>query len=338
MRRARPTLRVLRDDISTDWEDPAPRRAIEEHRYEALHPLSDLPHPIIRKAADSFGEDPAEDNFERPIAGISKLVVQEIKSSQWRGGVWEDPDLGVCWLVVAGLAKGDHLDFEDFYKRIGRENTATDLSQWLPTNEDLQLLKRETAARLRTEWELEIQRHTLEALRTVHSGGTYSFNVSMPHDPSLHLANVELTVELVRTHKENNSEIDVDEIFVGITPEKKFSAHQILWVLIIRVLSSISPPEQGWDRYSTTFSNIGEPGSWTRRVAELELMVKKRVLQPTEPGKESHYTHREHLSKKTIDGKAVRALCGVSFVPLNDHEDRPVCPECNQLYDALGRQ
>ena len=80
---------------------------------------------------------------------------------------------------------------------------------------------------------------------------------------------------------------------------------------------------------------MGDPGQWTRRVAELEQLVERDELAFSEPGKESHYIHREHLTWKSFDGKAVRSLCGVRFVPLQDHANMPVCPECTKLYESL---
>jgi hypothetical protein len=86
-------------------------------------------------------------------------MLLEIRASQWRGGIWKDPATGVHWLVVAGLAKGEHHDRDDFYKRVEREEETGDPTRWLPTPDDERLLKRETAARLITEWELAVQAH-----------------------------------------------------------------------------------------------------------------------------------------------------------------------------------
>jgi hypothetical protein len=47
---------------------------------------------------------------------------------------------------VAGLAKGEHQDHDDFYVRVKRENDKGDPDRWLPTNGDHRLLKQEVAA------------------------------------------------------------------------------------------------------------------------------------------------------------------------------------------------
>lgn len=58
-RRARPTLRLLAEDLTADWGSPRPRRLLDEGQVGELHPLSELPHPIIAKATEAFSGDPA---------------------------------------------------------------------------------------------------------------------------------------------------------------------------------------------------------------------------------------------------------------------------------------
>lgn len=103
-RRARPTLHLLREDLDSGWADPAPLRGLANGDLRAPQPLSDLPHPIIAKAAESFGETPDDDNFVGPIHCAKGLDLKEIRAEQWRGGVWVD-DENICWPVAAGLAK-----------------------------------------------------------------------------------------------------------------------------------------------------------------------------------------------------------------------------------------
>ena len=103
--------------------------------------MSELAHPIVRKAVGSFGPVAAEYNFIGPIASATTERLLEIKQSQWRGGIWQDTETGVCWLVVAGLAKGGHQDHDDFYNRVKRANDSFGLKPWLPTEADHRLLK-----------------------------------------------------------------------------------------------------------------------------------------------------------------------------------------------------
>ena len=291
-RRARPTLRVLREDLTSDWDSALPRRALADNRLSDLHPLSELPHPIVAKAMESFGPDNDNDNYVGPIGGSTRLPLLEIKQSQWRGGVWIDSETGVCWLVVAGLAKGDHEDRDDFYKQVARADRRGSVDHLLPNDADVRLLKQETAARLRTEWELEAQRTVLDALRSVHSGGEYRARVHHPIPGVGDLAHVSFSVEAVR-----EDDYRADEITVEITPEPRFAASDLLWQLTIRILISIDPPEQGWDRYGDIYSNIADPGAWAKRREALATLVTAGDLALSEPGSMSHYTHRESLSR-----------------------------------------
>lgn len=331
-RRARPTIRLLAEDLTAGWDSPRAPRLLADGHYESLHPLSELPHPIIAKATGSFGLDAANDNYIGPIASSTRLRLLEIKIAQWRGGVWEDPATGVYWLVVAGLAKGEHQDRDDFYQRIQRENEGGDPNRWLPTGEDERLLNQETAARLVTEWELATQEHVLEALRRVHMGGSTRFVVDHPRPGEGPLAHLTLVVTPVR-----EPGYDADEIEVEIVPVTSYTGGHLAWQLTIRALNSLSPPEQGWDRYKDTYTNIAEPGAWTTRVAELETLVADHELAESEPGRHSHYTHRKHLAGNTIDGHAVRALCGVFFVPIQDHDKLPRCPQCQERFAELPK-
>src|SRR5271155_1337980 len=305
-RRARPTLRLIREDLTVGWESPRPLRLLADGNPDALHPLSELPHPIIAKATESFGPDAANDGYVGPILASTRLRLMEIKTGQWRGGVWKDPGTGVCWLVVAGLAKGGHRDHDDFYERVKRDDDSGDPARWLPAPADHRLLKRETAARLTTEWELGIQGQVLEALRVVQSGGSTQLAIYNPVPDNGLLAQITLVVTEVR-----EDGYEADEIETQIVPVSSCAGSYLAWQLVIRVLISLSPPEQGWDRYQNSYANIAEPGSWAKRVTELESLVADHELAESRAGRHSHYAHRTHLAGSTIEGKAVRAICGV---------------------------
>ncbi|CAJ1505572.1 DUF3039 domain-containing protein [[Mycobacterium] burgundiense] len=331
-RRARPTIRVLTEDIPDGWSSPHPRRMLETGDYYALHPLSELPHPIIAKAAEAFGMVAEQDNPVGPIASSTQVRLMEIKIGQWRGGVWRDPETCVHWLVVAGLAKGDHNDHDDFYVRVEADNSGDAPQRWMPTEIDVRLLKRETASRLITEWELLVQVQVLKALRTVHAGGTARFTADHPVPGKGRLATVTITVNPVR-----EPDYEADEIVVDIDPVPEFAGQHLLWQLTIRVLTALNPPHEGWDRYGNTYSNIVEVGGWGARAAELDAYVLRHELVESEPGQHCHYAHRDHIAGSTVEGSSVRALCGAYFVSCRDHTDMPVCPDCERLYSALPK-
>ena len=48
---------------------------------------------------------------------------------------------------------------------------------------------------------------------------------------------------------------------------------EAIWQATLRVLIAISPPETGWDRVGDTYSTIGEIGSLTLRIDQLQTMT-----------------------------------------------------------------
>lgn len=155
-RRARPTLRLLADDLVDGWSEARPKRALAAGRLDELCPLAELPHPLIAKARGMFGSDPEGDTYHQTIACAARLGFLEVRAGQWRGAIWTDPDNGVRWLVASGLARGEHTDDDDFYVQLaqvletGREETL------LPDDRDRRLLKLETANSLVRAWELSL--------------------------------------------------------------------------------------------------------------------------------------------------------------------------------------
>lgn len=331
-RRARPTLRLLRDDLREGWDSPRPGRLISAGDHEALLPLAELAHPLIRKAAESFSDIAAEDSPVGMIGCVSDLWLHEIKIEQWRGGVWRDPDTGVNWLVVGGLAKGNHLDRDDFYQRLAREQSSGKPATWLPTEQDERLLKLESAARLLSDWELAIQVDVRDALLAVHDGGSCEFRVRHPRPDLPFLASVLINIEVLREPRYQS-----DEILVEINPNSDAHPGQtLLWQLTTRILISLCPPVQEWDRTGNLFSNIAPPGEWKLRLEQLDAYVRRGELVLAELGSVSHFAHRSHLADSAIDGTAVRALCGVFFVPMQDHEALPTCSTCSQRYESIS--
>lgn len=329
-RRARPTLRVLQDDLRAGWKSPHAQPQAGVGGLDLLSPLSELPHPIIQKALESFGDDPQLDNYVGRIRSSTHFTLLEIKAGQWRGAVWIDPDTGTCWLVAAGLAKGGHADRDDFYERVKRANDSGEISRWLPTDDDRRQLKRETAARLLPEWELTIQRLVLESLRTASGSGTAVFALPHPADPNGRFGECTLTVTQV-----HEPGFEREELVVEIVLENEFRASHLGWQATIRVLISISPPETSWDRFEDTYSTIGEIESHVSRIDQLQAITSEGQVAQSNPNDTAHYTHRRNLALSSVEGLGVRSMCGIYFVPSRDHDSLPKCPVCEERYNQL---
>ncbi len=200
---------------------------------------------------------------------------------------WQGQEAGGGGLVVGGPAESGHPGHEEFYERVAREQKSGDVTRWLPTLDDIRLLKQETAARIRTEWELDIQRQICKELTRIAAGGSAHFVVRHPVMSQQPLAGVSIEVSPVR-----EAGYESDEVVVEIRPEPRGVSAALLWQLTLRVLISIEPPEQSWDRYADTYSTIGIPGAWVGRVEALRPLVTQNVLATSQPGDTSHLAHR----------------------------------------------
>jgi hypothetical protein len=144
MRRTRPTLRTLREDLAL----PVPGTET---------PLDEIDHPLLAKATEQFAEVDAR--HER-IRAIDDQILFKVKVQRWRGAVWTEDDLP--WLVAAGTREDGSGD--DFYTALetdakaarARYNTehappltgATYVAHLLPGPDDRVRYQLEAGARL----------------------------------------------------------------------------------------------------------------------------------------------------------------------------------------------
>ncbi|MDM4763645.1 DUF3039 domain-containing protein [Galbitalea sp. SE-J8] len=320
-RHGRPTLRVLRDDLGM---------AISSEGLDPHSPLIEIDHPIIKKAAESFGADPAADLHEGPIRSSRRNRLLEIKQSQWRGGVWIDDATGEPWLVAAGIAKGDHKDHDDFYQRLARADESGATDAWLPTDADKRQLRREAAAMLVVEWELTVQRAVLAVLKRALGAREITFSLPHPKSEEPDLGTVTVTVDRVR-----DPDYDSDDLLVEIDLVDRHKGSRLGWTAELRVLTTLEPRQMAWDSGGGIYSPKLDAGRLDERVAELQRLVDANELAAPVPNELAHYSHRRNLAEATVEGKGVRSLCGQYFVPTRDHETTPRCPVCEERFSAL---
>ena len=99
---ARPTLRLLAELLER-WPDPYEKRAITEQRWDDVQPLSRLSHPILVKSR-SLSE--AEPVATRIIECSRDLRLMKVRASQWRAGVWFDPEGCSGWWLLGSPRAG----------------------------------------------------------------------------------------------------------------------------------------------------------------------------------------------------------------------------------------
>ncbi|UGT64100.1 DUF3039 domain-containing protein [Nocardia asteroides] len=327
-RRARPTLRLLTDDLPTGWANPDHLRLITEGRWQQLHPLAELSHPLLRKAVDLYGSDPLADPAPRLIKGSGELRLQELRNAQWRAGIWTDPDSGVRWVVSAGLAKGGHRDEDDFYQVLERR-IGSGSATLLPTEHDALLLKRETAAAALTRWHLKLQSEVAQALGSLERVASTRISLPHPSEPGA-IGTVEIELDIVREDGTPR-----EDFFLTFDLRSEHRVSTWGWRAIERVLISVAPPVQDWDRHGNHYFVMTEPGHRSRQYARLGTAGSRKETLFAEQGTVSHYTHKSHIAEASVAGTAVRAMCGVVFVPTRDPDPLTVCPRCAENFAAL---
>ena len=331
-RTARPTLRTVREDLPDGWGNAYPKHAIERGDPQEAMPLASLDHPILSKAAKCFDEDPTQDSPVGLVRAAASERFHEVKVNQWRAAVWVDKEEDACWVVAAGLAKGDHEDRDDFYKRIERIEAGSGVSCLLPTAEDERLRKLELAYSLLDDWYLANQRAVAEALSKMVSGGTTGLTVRAPEtaiEKGRHeiLAEVDIIVE-----RFEDPDYHAEEVVLTVDEQADWRGSQLASAFTLFLLACVHPPETDWDVAHGSYSNILEIGTLADRIAELREMSESGVRATPQMVTESHYVHKRDLSERAVEGRAARSLCGVYFVSRQDHADLPVCPDCSAAY------
>jgi hypothetical protein len=228
------------------------------------------------------------------------------------------------------LAKGDHQDSDDFYVQLqglfanGREDVLK------PRGQDRRLLAIETAAAQIVKWELQLQQQVVDALDELAASGRTRIDIRHPtKDRKFASVDLEMTVE-------PGDGYAAEAFFVDVSLERDYRGTNLAWTMTTRLQISLSPPTQDWDRYGDTMSALADIGHAADQAARLRELTARGELCRSEPGTVSHWAHQKSLAGSTVKGRAVRALCGVFFVPFQDHESMPICPECSEVRDMMN--
>jgi Protein of unknown function (DUF3039) len=131
---------------------------------------------------------------------------------------------------------------------------------------------------------------------------------------------------------------DREDLVVEFFLADNYRAGDLDWSATTRFLSAHWPPEQDWDRAQDSFPSSSILIRAPNILQNLQSQNRQRHLISGQRGESSHYTPEEHLTDRTIQGSSVRSLCGVFFVPMQDHEKLPKCPSCSSIHDRIDRE
>lgn len=322
---ARPTLRCLREDLTSDWGDASQYRAVVEDvpLNCALH---DIDHPVVRHGAAVWPAGQSSLKDRESISGLSDPPYWKLKTGRWRGAVYLDPADGQPWIVAAGLRQAG--SDADFYKRfMGAVASGLDMR---PTDEDLRRLKMERAEARFATWELTVRDEAAAALAPAAANGSGTFEIRNVLGGAV-LATVELVVEHVPSEDPDDA---IVELLVSIEKKDRTAPAQFEHAEIV-VLAALSPDEQLWDPCHTATANMYSMMMSQPDFNSMLITAGTRAPGETHPGHEAHWTHRDRLTEKSIVGEATRALCGVWFVPRQDPAELPPCERCTAVQRVL---
>ncbi len=305
-------MRVLREDLRSDWSNVEQKRAVENGLVDKLPSLSDIGHPLVSHLraicrADSLTMD--------PILGLSNPQWWKVKTTRWRGAAWIDDAEGEVWLCAGGIRRDG--DNDDFYVQF-TARAADNPDQFLPSEEDRKHLRRERLHSQLYQWKRDVSSIAVQAFAAATSG---TGNPSRYVIPALGASSL---LEIVVTVVPEDGSYWIEVEFPRIDRSK-----QPLAATAEREAQlAICPYEDRWNAGS-------DAAYWILASSETDLQQLLAEAQDFAgtpraviPVSESHYTTKNGLTESTINGSAVMSLCGLWFVPRQDHALLPICDVC----------
>jgi hypothetical protein len=259
---------------------------------------------------------------------LANPVWWKLKTSRWRGAVYEDAD-GQAWFCAAGLRREGELT--DFYASFMASVQANGPEPFLPTDDDRARLQMEEADARLARWEEDLYEAACTAFVTAVERGTCSFSVPGMVDER-DLCRVEITVESLPDDDEDEGLAEV----VLAMKRLDWSWADLAEQADLIILAAIEPKEQQWDTSASAEGPLYSLTTTGRGLHALQAACDSDGRAPGQfvAGSHAHYTHRERLTESTVIGSAVRSICGIWFVPRQDYERLEKCPACEALHRA----
>lgn len=327
----RPTLRCLVDDIAgRDWTD-ATHSSMLIPEHEITVPMHALSHPIVGKAAGVFFDRYQDaDILRENISTLTDPPFWKVKVQQWRGAVWIDEGTGQAWLVAAGLRRGKAAN--DFYQRFMADIESKGAAYFMPTQDDRDILARELKERLLAEWETGFSTtvRSVAAGLLASAGGVERIEVGLPGAPGKTFSWVEIEVEF--------EDIDGEQVADVVVTAKCLDYGYLAlfqWAQIAALLA-VDPHEQTWSALPADGCEIASSVYSGNDLTELRNHLATEVgMGEVISGDVAHFSHRSRLTESTVEGLAVKAVCGTWFVPRQDHDELSVCAYCDAIWRVL---
>lgn len=326
----RVTSRCLNEDLVDDWPDADIRRAIEDGRLHASQ--SELDHPVVVHLRATFphGSDDAQ---RTSISAVTDRTVWRLKTQRWRGAVWEDKE-GIAWLCAAGLCRDG--DTDDFYSEFAAA-CKQGSQQFLPSEEDYELARRDAARTSLATWESVLTAAVRAPISTLTTGeAAQSSTIIRIADPANESSTI-ATATLSLMAEPGGGADDLVDVCIDVIPADRAYADVIAHAELVLMLA-IEPYGDEWDTTSNGQSMIYSAVITVDAVSRIRRFVAASNVDVPEPlpPRNSHRTHVKALAGSYVNGMPVRALCGRVFVPTRDPQSQAECEMCARLMKLFG--
>jgi len=319
VREVRPTIKVLKSLPRDTFEDTTPVDLIANGDFDRLD-LYGVKHPLLEDARRRFATGlPDRHNAASREYGKPVFEVRDRTGAGWRGAVVLDAD-GDPWLVWAER-------HDQFHRNV--ENVA--FADLLPSSAEYKLRSREEAALSRLDWEYNVLKAFIEALReSVRTGAAATATVAGPKAGE--------TADLVVETDHNEPSDDVAVAHDGLsmlTVSLRIAGGG--WGDFERALTRVCLPflEPDASRIETAF---GRDNSLIAYVDITHAQLIQLLADPPpyegEPVEVQapdrlHYVGIDYMLDGFVHGTPLRGVCGVWFVASRDESSGlPVCERC----------
>jgi len=349
----RVTLRCLCDDLDCDWANVSEQKRFRQLRRacapgnpdsEVAQALESVPttacaaHPLVASFFSSFeSDDPSV--LRESISGLANPHWWKQKVSRWRGAATDSTLVGddEAWLCAGGLrASGEA---RDFYARFMSSVTRAGPEQYLPADADRRVQAVEEKVARRDAWLEQLRLSVLVCLAAVDATGeSQELHVPGPSPASTEDPLTHLVFTLIRVEDSSDELIELILQINDLDHERQYLA----LTACEAARSVIEPVTDAWD----VAAGKGTDQIWS-------VLVDGTLLRIASSAKESgrlpshlcdsrptlaiqaHYAPKGQIVDATVEGNAIRGLCGKWFVPTGNPDGLPTCPICKRAHDDL---
>ena len=316
---ARPTIKLLGMLDANKFADrriPSIVRTLGEDtsRLDEVD-MTAIDHPLLKAARSGFKEGRVPSEIHRSATISAGQTVYEIKdpeSGQRAAGMVFS---GVPWVVYAG-------EHNYFHNHVASILKKSNLLNYAPTEVDWELFERAEERKEKLEKEAQIFGLIIQSISDASSNG-YSHRET----------------ENGRVDCEVDSESVPGDSIIDITYYPRPAMDNWTITTIRRVVSymeKVNEPAQIKPKGNRLDILFEVPTINLVQVVAAGLLVDdaNAELAGRIPGAQPvlHVIQKTGFTQALIQGKAVKALCGVYFVPMEDGSaSKPVCEKCRQL-------